>query len=121
MQVSADQLARHLQSDLAPLYFISGDEPLLLQEASEAVIRAAAAEGYTERRIFDADNRFDWQTVRSETESLSLFSDKQIIDIRLNGKLSKDGQGFLSELGTEPALDTVVLVRSEKIEKATPR
>ena len=43
MQLRADQLAHHLARGLQPVYTIHGDEPLLAQEAGDA-IRAAARE-----------------------------------------------------------------------------
>ena len=41
MNLRPEQLAAHLQRDLAPLYVLHGDEPLLVIEAADA-IRAAA-------------------------------------------------------------------------------
>ena len=42
MQLRSDQLERHLQQGLRPLYTVHGDEPLLSQEAADA-IRARGA------------------------------------------------------------------------------
>ena len=41
MQLKPEQLDVHLKNNLAPVYFISGDEPLRVMEAADAV-RAAA-------------------------------------------------------------------------------
>ncbi|TQF08478.1 DNA polymerase III subunit delta, partial [Myxococcus llanfairpwllgwyngyllgogerychwyrndrobwllllantysiliogogogochensis] len=49
MQVALNQLAAHLQKGVRPLYVLHGDEPLLQQEAADAVRAAARTEGYTER------------------------------------------------------------------------
>ena len=49
MQLRLDQLAGHLQKGLRPLYTLWGDEPLLAQEAADA-IRAAARAAITVKR-----------------------------------------------------------------------
>ena len=41
MQIKADQLEAHLARGLKPLYTVHGDEPLLAQEAGDAIRNAA--------------------------------------------------------------------------------
>ena len=48
MQVALAQLSTHLQRALSPLYVLHGDEPLLQQEAADAV-RAAGIASNTKR------------------------------------------------------------------------
>ncbi|EGH33657.1 DNA polymerase III subunit delta, partial [Pseudomonas syringae pv. japonica str. M301072] len=36
MKLAPAQLGKHLQGTLAPIYVISGDDPLLCQEAADA-------------------------------------------------------------------------------------
>ena len=43
MQLSASQLGNHLQRGLKSLYTLFGDEPLLIQEAADAIRAAARA------------------------------------------------------------------------------
>ncbi|MFQ6686060.1 DNA polymerase III subunit delta, partial [Bordetella pertussis] len=50
--LDSDALASHLAragGRLAPLYTVSGDEPLLVTEAADAIRAAARAAGYTDR------------------------------------------------------------------------
>ncbi|TMH11577.1 MAG: DNA polymerase III subunit delta, partial [Betaproteobacteria bacterium] len=51
MQIRLDQLATHLQKNLRPLYTLWGDEPLLAQEAGDAIRAAARAAGHSERQV----------------------------------------------------------------------
>lgn len=118
MQLAPAQLAQHLQRGLRPLYTLHGDEPLLVQEAADAIRAAARAQGYTERTVHTvAGAHFDWSAVLAAGGSLSLFADKQIVEIRIpSGKPGKDGSGALqqvaeSAVGNDSTLTLVLLPR----------
>jgi DNA polymerase-3 subunit delta len=100
MQLASAQLGGHLQKGLKPLYTIHGDEPLLAQEAADAIRAAARVQGYTERSSYTvAGAHFDWSAVLAAGGSLSLFADKQIVEIRIpSGKPGKDGSTALQQL-----------------------
>ena len=93
MQIRADQLEAHLARGLKPLYTVYGDEPLLAQEAGDAIRHAARAAGYAERKVFSVSGaHFDWSAVLGAAQAMSLFADKQLIEIRIpSGKPGKDG------------------------------
>lgn len=121
MQVAATQLQAHLQRGLKSLYTIHGDEPLLQQEAADAIRAAARAQGYTERTVHTvAGAHFDWSEVLAAGGSLSLFADKQIVEIRIpSGKPGKDGSVALQQLaesapGNDSTLTLVLLPRLDK-------
>ncbi len=40
MKLAPAQLAKHLQGNLAPVYIVSGDDPLLCQEAADSIRQA---------------------------------------------------------------------------------
>jgi DNA polymerase-3 subunit delta len=64
MQLAPAQLSQHLQRGLRPLYTLFGDEPLLVQEAADAIRAAARTQGYTERTVHTvAGAHFDWSAV----------------------------------------------------------
>ena len=77
-----------------------GDEPLLMQEAADAIRAAARAQGYTERTVHTvAGAHFDWSEVLAAGGSLSLFADKQIVEVRIpSGKPGKDGSVAIQQL-----------------------
>jgi DNA polymerase-3 subunit delta len=93
VQVRADQLDAHLKRGLKPLYLVHGDEPLLAQEACDAIRAAAHAAGFEERKVFTVSGaHFDWSGVLGAAQAMSLFADAQLIDIRSpSGKPGKDG------------------------------
>ena len=93
MQIKSDQLAGHLARGLKPLYTVFGDEPLLAQEAGDSLRAAARAAGFAERKVFNVSGaHFDWSAVLGAAQAMSLFADRQLIEIRIpSGKPGKDG------------------------------
>lgn len=79
------------------LYTIHGDEPLLAQEAGDAIRAAARTAGYTERQVFTVSGaHFDWSGVLGAAQAMSLFAEKQLIEIRIpSGKPGKEGSEML--------------------------
>jgi DNA polymerase III subunit delta len=118
MQLGPAQLSQHLQRGLRPLYTLHGDEPLLVQEAADAIRTVARAQGYAERTVHTvAGAHFDWSAVLAAGGSLSLFADKQIVEVRIpSGKPGKDGSAALQQLaetaaGNDSTLTLVLLPR----------
>ncbi|SEB21030.1 DNA polymerase III subunit delta [Variovorax sp. YR216] len=121
MQLASAQLAAHLAKRVAPLYVIHGDEALLAQEAADAIRGAARAQGYTERSAYTVSGaHFDWSAVLAAGGSLSLFADRQIVEIRIpSGKPGKDGSAALQQIaeaaqGNDSTLTMVMLPRLDK-------
>ena len=102
-----------------------GDEPLLAQEAADAIRAAARAAGYTERSSHTvAGAHFDWSAVLAAGGSLSLFADRQIVEIRIpSGKPGKDGSVALQQIaesadGNDSTLTLVFLPRLDKMTRS---
>jgi DNA polymerase-3 subunit delta len=93
MQLAPAQLADHLARGLRSLYVLHGDEPLLVQEAADAIRRIARERGHTERSVHTVSGaHFDWSAVVAACGAMSLFADRQLIELRIpNGKPGKDG------------------------------
>lgn len=125
MQLAANQLGAQLLKGLRSLYTLHGDEPLLIQEAGDAIRAAARAQGYTERSVHTmAGAHADWSSVLASGASLSLFADKQIVEVRVpSGKPGKDGSAALQQLAT--AADgndsTLTLVLLPRLDMATQK
>src|SRR4051812_3591764 len=123
MQLAAAQLASHLAKGLRPLYTLHGEEPLLAQEAADAIRAAARALGYTERTVHTvAGAHFDWSEVLAAGGSLSLFADKQIVEVRIpSGKPGKEGSVALQQMAEGAAGNdtTLTLVMLPKVDFQT--
>lgn len=117
MQLKAADLAGHLERKLAPLYLITGDETLLVEECCDAIIRTAAAAGYSERSVLHAEGAFRWHDLLQDAASLSLFASRRIIDLRVPGaKFDKEGSEVLRSYADAPLPDTLLLIRSGRLE-----
>ena len=115
MQISADQLPAQLKRKLAPVYFISGDEPLLAQECVDAIHHAVQAAGFNERIVLSVESGFDWPGLYAETRAGSLFAPRRLIELRLpTGKPGEEGGKTLVELCGDPSPDIVLLVTTGK-------
>ena len=125
MQVPAPQLAAQLQRGLKPLYTLHGDDPLLLQEAADAIRAAARAQGHGERSVFTVSGaHFDWSAVLAAGGSLSLFADRQLVEIRIpSGKPGKEGSTALQQIAASAAGqdDTLTLVLLPRLDAATQK
>jgi len=123
MQLAPQQLASHLQRGLKQLYTLHGDEPLLIQEAADALRAAARQQGYTERTVFTvAGAHFDWSAVLASGGEMSLFGDRQIVEVRIpSGKPGKDGSVALQKLAEMASGNDSVLtlVLCPKLDGAT--
>ena len=117
MQVKFEQLQSQLSKGLAPIYFLSGDEPLLQQEAADAIRSAARKAGYEEREIFHADNSFDWNELMQEACSMGLFSQLKILDLRIpSGKPGKAGTAALKEYCENIPQDNLLIIQCGKLD-----
>lgn len=126
MQIGLNQLAGHLQKGVQSLYTLHGDEHLLVQEAADAIRMAARAQGFTERSSHTVMGvHFDWGAVLAASGSLSLFADKQLLELRIpSGKPGKEGGLALITLaeqakGNDASLSLVLLPRLDKATQAS--
>jgi DNA polymerase III subunit delta len=116
-QVRPGDLAAHLRGTLAPVYLISGDETLLVEEACDAILAAARKVGFTERSVLYADGNFSWNDVTQDASSMSLFSERRVIDLRVPGaKFERDASEVLRRYADRPQPDTLLLIRTVRLE-----
>jgi len=119
MRVYPEKLAAQLQKQLLPVYLVSGDEPLLVQECCDLVRRAAREQGCTEREVIDAGvANFDWQEILYSAASMSLFAERKLVELRLpDGKPGAEGSKALCQYVETAGSEDVLLMVSGKIDK----
>ena len=124
MQLRAEQLAAHLKRELRPIYTVWGDEPLLAQEAGDQVRAAARAGGCSERQVHTvAGAHFDWSSLLGAAQALSLFADRQLVEIRIpSGKPGKDGsdalQRYCESAEAGGGRDVITLVQLPRLDRS---
>ncbi|HDP90110.1 MAG TPA: DNA polymerase III subunit delta [Thioalkalivibrio sp.] len=117
MRLRPEQLEAQLAQGLAPIYILSGEEPLQLMEAADAVRAAARAAGYVEREVMTVEGGFDWDALTASADALSLFAERRIIDLRLpSGKPGQPGARALQAYAERPPEDTILLIQSGRLD-----
>ena len=110
MQIQPNELEGQLRRSLGSLYLIAGDEPLQLLEASSEVRAAARAAGCTERLVFDVDRSFNWDALLMEADSMSLFAERRLIELRLPSvRPGKVGGAALEKLASRESEDVCLV------------
>lgn len=116
-----EQLKKALQQELAPVYLIAGDEPLLVQEAADDLRKAARQKGFSEREVHHTDGgNFNWDQLLMSANSLSLFGDAKLIELRLhNGKPGTSGSQAIAQYCQAAPPDSLLLIVTPKLDKGT--
>jgi DNA polymerase-3 subunit delta len=122
VKIPAQQLPAQLERNLAPCYFVAGDEPLLVIEALDAIRKKARSSGYLSRDLFVVEQGFDWSEFAAAGGNLSLFSEKRIIELRLpTGKPGRAGAARIIEMTEQLGDDLLLLVSAPKLDQAAQK
>ena len=81
MKIKIDQLARTLKANAHPVYWLSGDEPLLLQEAADQTRQYHRDAGFTDREAHTVDGISTGGSSDNLPET-SLFAERKILELR---------------------------------------
>ncbi|MFA6120414.1 MAG: DNA polymerase III subunit delta [Sideroxydans sp.] len=117
MRISTEDLPQHLKRGLGSLYVIHGEALLLAIEAADAIRNAAREAGYTERETIIVEQYFKWGELRNSAQSMSLFSSRKVIDLRIpSGKPGVEGAQALQDHCENLDPDTLTLISLPKLE-----
>jgi DNA polymerase III subunit delta len=117
MRLQAHQLADYLTRCFAPIWLVFGDESLLVAEATDAIRARARENGYTERVLLPVQAGFDWNALAQAGANLSLFGDRQLIELRLSSaKLAEAGAQALRRYAGAPPDTCTLLITAPKLE-----
>lgn len=123
MKLTLQQLETNLTKNLAPIYIISSDELLLVQETAELIRHAALKQGFSDRILISADAGLEWgNALYSNTHSMSLFASKQIIELNMHQtKFNATTTKALQEYAVKPSQDTLLIIRTDKVDAKTEK
>lgn len=122
MKIHGNQLAQQLKGSLQPIYWVAGDETLLVQEAVDQIRASCRQRDFQEREIRHVDSSIDWDEVLLSANSLSLFAERKLIELRFS--TPRPGDKAMKALGRyveNPNPDCVVLISGPKLDAAVPR
>jgi DNA polymerase-3 subunit delta len=118
MQVYPNRFGASLQRGLQPFYMIFGDEPQQKLQAIADIRRYAKEQGFDERQSLVVDNQFSWNSLLEATQTLSLFSSRQYIELELpTGKPGTEGSKILTALSQQANPDILLVIHGAKIGK----
>ncbi|MDX1492001.1 MAG: DNA polymerase III subunit delta [Pseudohongiellaceae bacterium] len=117
MRINSDKLEGSLSKGLATVYWIAGDETLLVQEALDAVRSKCRAQQFDTRDLFFVDKQFQWQDFLASSNSMSLFAEKKIIELRFQSpKIEDEARKLLAEYCQSPNPDNALIIVTPKLD-----
>lgn len=117
-KLNADTLPSAIKQAFKPVYLISGDETLLVQESCMRIRAQARELGFTQHEIHHAEAQFNWDNLMMSANALSLFAEKKILEVRIpNGKPGDKGSKALKAYCDSVPEDTLLLLVLPKIDK----
>ena len=117
MQIRPRDLERNLANGLQSVYLVSGEETLLVEEACTAIVQAASAAGFTERKVIDEGNATDWGALLAEAANRSLFAERRLLDLRVPPRgFDRKASDALRRYLANPFDDVLLLIRTARLE-----
>jgi DNA polymerase-3 subunit delta len=101
------------KGQLPKVCLITGVEPLLIDEAATALRAQARKAGYGDREVHFIERGFDWDSLLMDANSLSLFANLRLIELKLRNAPDVTAAKNLAKLAAAPPVDTVLLVTGE--------
>ena len=119
---STSQLDRALGAGpLLPVYLVSAEEPLTGGEAADAVRAAARRQGYEEREVYAVERTAPWAEILASAQSMSLFSSRKLIELRMPGSKPGHGAKSLVEVIRAANPDVLLMILTEKLDYTTQK
>lgn len=116
MKLTYFQLSMHLKKQLLPIYLITGNEPLLVQEAKNAIKQKAKDQGFLDIRHYETKKGFDWDQLLESVNTYSLFSDKSYIELRIEQKLNITASKVLTNFIEKINSNIMLILSMDKLE-----
>lgn len=117
MKLKAGQLAAQINKSLAPIYLLTGDEPLQMRECTDLIRAAARQQAYQERIVLHVEAGFDWSYFEAEANSLSLFASRRLLELHFANHTPNDaGTKTLQRYAEQVPPETVLLITADKLD-----
>ena len=120
-RIFPEQLNHSLGQRLASLYYLTGQDPLLLAETRDFIIQTATAQGFDEKIDIQVDQSTDWDDLFERCQSMGLFFNKQVMSLTLPENLTAALQAKLFELISLSHEDVLLILQLPKFGKANEK
>ncbi len=119
MKIYHNQLINTLQQGIKPVWLVFGDEPWQKNDSLAQIKGCAQQQGFNEIIRFSSDDKFDWQQIINEYQSLSLFANQRIIEIELtNNKIGDKGSKAMLSLSENLHPDIILIIHGARLDTA---
>ncbi|WP_386694795.1 DNA polymerase III subunit delta [Lonepinella sp. MS14435] len=120
-RIFPEQLNTSLNSRLASIYYLVGQDPLLLSESQDLIFRKATEQGFDEKFAIQIDTNTDWQALFERCQSMGLFFNRQVINLILPENLTAPLQTKLTELISLLNEDLLFILQIPKFPKTAEK
>lgn len=121
MRLAAEELGARLRSQgadkLPGIVLVNGNEPLLVEEALDDARQALKEFGFSERLKYQLEAGFDWGLLSGSGQSMSLFAERRILELRVPKSLGTAGTKAITELCGQPPGEDILLVIMPALDK----
>lgn len=122
MKLSDTQLSAHLTQSLAPVYIVSSDETLLVEDTVALLHQTAQKSGFTEILRETIETGTDLQKLLyTETHTLSLFSNKKVLELHFKSKFLAAHGKIIEEYAKNPLPSVLLIIKTAKWDTKTEK
>ena len=122
MRIYHSKLDNTLNQGFKPIWMVFGDELWQKNDALEKIKQHAKKQGFDEIIRFSIDDKFDWDELFQEYQSMSLFSSLRIIEVEFStGKIGDNGAKGVAQLLTLLHQDIQLIFHGPKLDAATQK
>jgi DNA polymerase-3 subunit delta len=119
MRIYHNQLSSTLNQGFKPIWLVFGDEPWQKNNSLNTIKQHCQQQGFNETIRYSVDDKFDWNILVQEYQSMSLFSAQRIIEIELvTGKIADAGSKILLKMSEAFHQDVQLIFHGPKIDAA---
>ncbi len=122
MRIYHNQLDNTLNQGFKPIWLVFGDEPWQKNDALEKIKASAKKQGFDEVIRFSIDDKFNWDELFQEYQSMSLFSSLRILEVEfITGKIGDNGAKAITQLLTLLHQDVQLIFHGPKLDVASQK
>lgn len=120
-QLFPEQLEQHLQQHPLPQVLLVFGEELLLRQDALTTIRHLLRQRFgdqLERQSFVQQADFDWQQLQNNGQSMSLFSQFNLVELTLqDNKPGREGADALTTYAKQPPQEQLLVIVGDRLKK----